>query len=93
MPGEMDDGGLAMRLPVEGLTIGMALLRERIAEGWWILRLLLLVYVGGDMYAEVAAEEMDNAGVICGCIWAWSGDDSGEPLDSDERSEDPEVTD
>jgi len=32
-PGEIDDGGLAMRLPVEGLTIGMALLRERIADG------------------------------------------------------------
>jgi len=68
MPGEMDDGGLAMRMPVEGLTIGMALLRERIAEGWWIFRLLLLVYVGGDMYAEVAADERDKAGVICGCI-------------------------
>lgn len=34
MPGEMEDGGLAMRLPVEGFTIGMALLRERIADGW-----------------------------------------------------------
>ena len=33
IPGEIDDGGLAMRLPVEGLTIGMALVRERIAEG------------------------------------------------------------
>ena len=49
MPGEMEDGGLAMRLPVEGLTIGMALLRVRIADGWWILRLLLLIYAGGDM--------------------------------------------
>jgi hypothetical protein len=49
IPGEIDDGGLAMRLPVEGLTMGMALLRDRIAEGWWILRLLLLVYAGGDM--------------------------------------------
>jgi len=29
----MDDGGLAMRLPVDGLTMGMALLRERIADG------------------------------------------------------------
>jgi len=35
IPGEMDDGGLAMRLPVEGFTMGMALVRdERIAEGW-----------------------------------------------------------
>jgi len=30
----MEDGGLAIRLPVEVLTMGMALLRERIAEGW-----------------------------------------------------------
>lgn len=35
MPGEMDDGGLAMRFPVEGFTMGIALVREeRIAEGW-----------------------------------------------------------
>jgi len=66
IPGEMDDGGLAMRVPVEGFTMGMALVRdERIAEGWWILRLLLLlVKLGGDIYADVAAEEMDRAGVI-----------------------------
>lgn len=29
----MLDGGLAMRLPVLGLTIGMALVPDRIAEG------------------------------------------------------------
>lgn len=34
MPGEMLDGGLAMRLPVAGFTIAMALVPERIAEGW-----------------------------------------------------------
>lgn len=34
MPGDMLDGGLAMRLPVEGFTMGMALVPERIAEGW-----------------------------------------------------------
>jgi hypothetical protein len=33
MPGEILDGGLAMRLPVEGLTIGIALVPERMAEG------------------------------------------------------------
>lgn len=66
MPGEMDEGGLAMRLPVEGLTIGMALLRERSADGWWILRVLLLLeYVGGETYADVAADEMESDGVIC----------------------------
>lgn len=51
------------------------------------------MYVGGDMYADVAADERDNAGVICGCIWDWRGDESGDPLDNDERSEVPEVTD
>jgi len=67
IPGEMDDGGLAMRMPVEGLTIGMALVRERSADGWWIFsELLLLVNVGGETtYADVAAEEMDSKGVIC----------------------------
>lgn len=33
IPGEMLFGGLAMRLPVLGLTIGMALVPERIADG------------------------------------------------------------
>ena len=73
--------------------MGIALLRERIADGWWILRLLLLMNVGGDMYADVAAEEMDSEGVICGCIWDCRGEDSGDPLDSDERSDEPDVTD
>lgn len=35
MPGEMEEGGLETRMPVLGLTIGMAFL-DRIAEGWWI---------------------------------------------------------
>lgn len=34
MPGEMLFGGLAMRFPVLGFTIGMALVPDRIAEGW-----------------------------------------------------------
>ena len=47
----------------------------------------------GGAYADVAAEDNDSAGVICsGCIWCWSGDDSGDPLDRDDRSE-PEETD
>ena len=36
-PGEMERGGLATRIPVLGLTMGMAL-RVRRAEGWWIFR-------------------------------------------------------
>jgi hypothetical protein len=48
-PGEMLLGGEAMRLPVLGLTIGMALVPERIADGWWTLRVWLLVVLGGEM--------------------------------------------
>lgn len=33
MPGEMLEGGLAMRLPVEGFTMGMALVIDLMAEG------------------------------------------------------------
>ena len=33
LTGEMDRGGLATRMPVLGLTMGMAL-RDRRAEGW-----------------------------------------------------------
>ena len=36
IPGEMDDGGLATRMPVMGLTMGIAFLVRR-AEGWCIL--------------------------------------------------------
>jgi len=42
-PGEMEDGGLEMRVPVMGFTIGIALLLERRAEGWWIFKVLLLI--------------------------------------------------
>ena len=34
MAGDMEDGGLGTRMPVLGLTMGMAL-RVRKAEGWW----------------------------------------------------------
>jgi hypothetical protein len=79
---------------VLGLTIGMAL-RVRTADGWWSLRVsCVVVNVGGDMYAEVAAEDNDNAGVTCcGCIWSWRGDESGEPLEREERSEEAEWMD
>ena len=35
MAGDMEEGGLGTRMPVLGLTMGMAL-RVRKAEGWWI---------------------------------------------------------
>ena len=69
IPGEIDDGGLATRIPVLGFTIGMAF-RVRTADGWcsfngsWVI-----VNAGGETYAEVAAEDKDIAGVTCwGCI-------------------------
>jgi len=49
IPGEMLLGGLAMRLPVLGFTIGMAFVPERIAEGWRTLRAWSLVKVGVEM--------------------------------------------
>jgi hypothetical protein len=41
-------------------------LRVRTADGWWSFRFSwVVVNVGGDMYADVAAEDNDNAGVPC----------------------------
>ena len=41
MAGDMEEGGLGTRIPVLGLTMGMAL-RVRKAEGWWIFICWLL---------------------------------------------------
>jgi len=93
IPGETDDGGLATRMPVLGLTIGMAPAFR--ADGWKIFRLLLLMKLGGGAYADVAAEDKDRAGVICCCGWicCCSGEDSGDPLERDERSDEAECID
>lgn len=92
MPGEMDDGGLA-RVRESGLTIGMGFL-DRMADGWCIFRLWFMArFVGGETYAECPALGRDRAGVKCGWIWCWRGEFWGEPLDSEDRSEEPEVTD
>ena len=48
---------------------------------------------GGDTYAECAEPGSDKEGVRCGWIWCCNGEFSGEPLDNDERSEVPDVTD
>jgi len=51
----------------------------------------VLVKVGGETYADVAAEDKERAGVTCcGCICCCRGDDSGEPLERDDRSEEAE---
>ena len=48
---------------------------------------------GGEAYAECAEAGNVRAGVRCGWIWCCSGELSGEPLDSDDLSDEPEVTD
>lgn len=94
IPGETDDGGLATRIPVFGLTIGIA--PAFLADGWKILRLLLLLMkLGGGAYADAAAEDKDKAGVICccGCSCCWIGEESGDPLERDDRSDEAECID
>jgi len=97
LAGEMDNGGLATLIPVLGLTIGMAFL-VRMAEGWWIFSWvvgLLLWKPEFGLYELVEADDIEKLGATCGVGWIWScnGDDSGEPLDSDERSDDEEWID
>ena len=92
MLGEIDDGGL-MRVRVSGLTIGIGF-RDRIADGWWSLRLWFIAkFDGGEVNAECVDDGRDKAGASCGWIWCCTGELSGEPLDRDDRSEEPEVTD
>lgn len=47
--------------------------------------------VGGETYE--AAPGRARAGAMCGCICCCNGELSGDPLDSDDRSEEPEATD
>lgn len=65
IPGEIDDGGLAIRMPVLGLTIGIAFL-VRTADGWWILIGLLMLARFGET-KEGALEDKDMAGGTCCC--------------------------
>lgn len=67
MAGDIEEGGLGTRMPVLGLTIGMAL-RVRKAEGWWIFICWLLFDwkpVTGLYELLDAAEEMEKLGAIC----------------------------
>lgn len=86
--GETEGGGLATAR-VEGSTMGMAL-RVRWASGWCSLVCELFCWNPTGVYG-LGAEDRTNEGV--GCSWCWSGDCSGEPLDSDERSEPDEWMD
>jgi hypothetical protein len=65
IPGEIDDGGLATRMPVLGLTMGIAFL-VRSADGWWIFMGLLMVEKFGDTNGA-AVEDKEIAGVTCCC--------------------------
>lgn len=47
--------------------------------------------VGGDTYD--AALGTFSVGARCGCICCCSGELSGDPLDRDDRSDEPDVTD
>ncbi len=82
LAGEMEGGGLDMVMPVRGLMMGMAL--RPLAAGWWSLKLDWLLWSVGGM-KEGEAELSEKPGVIdCGC---WMGEDSGELLASEERSD------
>ena len=84
--GETDGGGLAIAR-VDGSTIGIAL-RVRWASGWWSLVCdeFCCGWYPAGVYGFGAD---DNTKLGVGCSWCWRGDDSGEPLDKDDRS-DPE---
>lgn len=83
LAGETEGGGLLMVAPVSGFTIGMA--RPRVAAGWCNLRLDCWLWNAGGM-KEGEAELREKAGgaTVWGCC---VGEDSGEPLASEERSE------
>lgn len=76
-----------MVIPVDGLTIGIAL-RPRVAAGWCSLRLSCWFWkLGGTKAGD--EELRENAGAtVWGCC---VGDDSGELLASEERSEALEI--
>lgn len=86
--GEMLGGGLATAR-VDGSTIGIAL-RVRWASGWCSLVWELFCWKPTGVYG-LGAEESTKEGV--GCSWCCRGDCSGDPLESEERSEPEEWMD
>lgn len=82
-PGDNDTGGLGMEMPVAGLTMGIAL-RPRAAEGWCSLKLEGWDWkLGGTKGGDDELSEKAGATVWGCCV----GEDSGELLASEERSE------
>lgn len=83
LAGDTEEGGLLMAAPVAGLTIGMAL-RPRVAAGWCNLRLDCWLWKEGG--TKGGDDELsENAGATCcGC---WVGDESGDVLAREDRSE------
>jgi len=86
--GEMLGGGLATAR-VDGSTIGIAL-RVRWASGWCSLVWELFCWKPTGVYG-LGAEDSTKEGV--GCSWCCRGDCSGDPLESEERSEPEEWID
>jgi hypothetical protein len=86
--GETLGGGLAT-VRVDGSTMGMAL-RVRWASGWCSLVWELFCWKPTGVYG-FGAVDRTNEGV--GCSWCCRGDCSGDPLDSEERSEPDEWMD
>jgi hypothetical protein len=84
LAGDTDWGGLAIVMPVEGLMIGMALPRVRVAAGWCNFRPELWLWNEGGMNAgEVELREKGGATVVGCCV----GEDSGDKLAKDDRSD------
>lgn len=79
----MEGGGLAMVMPVRGLMMGMAL--RPLAAGWCSLKLDCWLWREGGGMKEGEAELSEKPGVMdCGCC---VGEDSGELLASEDRSD------
>ena len=73
-----------MLMRVAGLMIGIAL-RARVAEGWCNLSVACWLWNAGGMKAgEVELREKPGATMVGCCV----GEDSGELLASEDRSED-----
>jgi len=87
----MDCGGLATRMPVLGLTMGMAL-RVRSAEGWWIFICWALVdWKPVEGWYELPEADSEKDGVTWRC--GWTGETLGEPLEREDRSDEEEWMD